>query len=227
MTSATPYQKLCTKTMLDVLYDTLSSFPTGMDITLVRNCWNILHKLVQVSYTGSTQTGTTQKASPKTTITVHYYVEKMSCILQQVKRDGEYHACHTQGTMDSPKTLTLHLLCPWSQHEGQPSAFPHKRLDHPSHAAELVLRAAAAGCRCAGQRMERASLAGLNPGTSSCTPAQAGDKASAHLTAQQEFDPVPEPSGLQSSLFLILPPEQPKGCSQGWLWPLPRPRDAL
>lgn len=87
------------------------------------------------------------------------------------------------------------------------------RLGHSSHAAELVLRAAAAGHmgRCAGQRMERASLAGLSPGTRPCIPTQAEDKASAHLTAEQEFDPVPEPSGLQSSLFLILPPAQPRG----------------
>lgn len=157
-------------------------------------------------------------------ITVHYYVEKMSCILQQVKRDGDHHACHTQGTMDSPKTLTLHLLCPWSQHEGQPSAFPHKRLDRPSHAAELVPRAAAAGCR---SKDGEAILGWAQPRDQLLHPAQAGDKAGAHLTAEQEFDPVPEPSGLQSSLFLILPPEQPKGCSQGRLWPLPQPKDAL
>lgn len=103
------------------------------------------------------------------------------------------------------------------------------RLDHLSHAAQLVPRAAAAGHtdRCDGQRMEKASLAGLSPGTSSYTPAQAGDKASAHLTAEREFNPVPEPSGLQSSPFLILPPAQSDRCSQGWLWPLPQPRDAL
>lgn len=133
-------------------------------------------------------------------IIVHYYVEKMPHILQRLKRDGEHRFCHSQGTMDSPKASTLHLLSFSPQKPG---------LDHPSHAAQLVLRAAAAGHTdsCGGQRMERASLAGL----SSCTPAQAGNKASAHLTAEQESDPVLEPLGLQSSPFLILPPAQPRG----------------
>lgn len=87
------------------------------------------------------------------------------------------------------------------------------RLDHPTRAAQLMPRAAAARHmdRRGGQRMERASSARLSPGARSCTPAQAGDKTSALITAEQEFDPVPEPFGLQSSPFLILPPAQPRG----------------
>lgn len=104
------------------------------------------------------------------------------------------------GTMESPKAplCTSSALC---------FSLQMPRLHHPSHAAQLVLRAAAAGHMdsCGGQRMERASLAGLSQGPApACQP-------SAHLTAEQEFDPVLEPSGLQSSPFLILPPAQPRG----------------
>lgn len=38
-----------------------------------------------------------------------------------------------------------------------------------------------------------------------------GNEAIAVLAAEQEFDPVPGPFGLQSSPFLILPPAQPRG----------------
>lgn len=76
---------------------------------------------------------------------------------------------------------------------------------------------AAAGCtdRRGGQRMESTSLAGLSPKARFCTPAQAGDEAIAVLAAQQEFDPVPGPFGLQSSPFLILSPAQPRGIGSG------------
>lgn len=99
---------------------------------------------------------------------------------------------------------------PQSPHSAppQPLLSPQRpRLDHPSHAAQLVLRAAAAGhmARCGGQRMERASLAGLSPGTSSCMPAQCTPHSRARI------HPVLEPCGLQSSPFLILPPAQPRG----------------
>ena len=67
-----------------------------------------------------------------------------------------------------------------------------------------------------GRRMENASLAGLSPGARFCAPAQAGDEATAVLTAQQEFDPTPGPFGLQSSPFLILAtPAQPRGMWAG------------
>lgn len=99
-------------------------------------------------------------------------------------------------------------------HKGQPSAFPHKcqgwitPLMQHSLCRGLQLPDTWAGVVAKGWRGH--PLAELSPGTSSCTPAQAGDKASAHLTAEQEFDPAPEPSGLQSSPSLILPPAQPR-----------------
>lgn len=96
------------------------------------------------------------------------------------------------------------------------------RLDHPTRAAQLMPRAAAARHmdRRGGQRMERASSARLSPGARSCTPAQAGDKTSALITAEQEFDPVPEPFGLQSSPLPHPPPGTTKrdAVKDGFGW---------
>lgn len=76
--------------------------------------------------------------------------------------------------------------------------------------------------------MESASLAGLVPGARCCTLDQAGDEAVAVLAAEHEFDPMPGPFGLQSFLPPHPPPSTTKGgCSQGWLWLVPRPGDAL
>lgn len=155
----------------------------------------------------------------------------MPCVLQRVRRDGEHHVCHSQGTMGSPKAPTLHLLCPWSQHEGQPSAFPHKCRGWITPLAQ------------------HSSCRGLQlPDTWTGVVAK-GWRGHPQLGSAQGPDPAPQPrqgtrpvhSSQQSKNLTLCrshlgckaPPSSSslrhnqEGCSQGWLWLVPQTRDAL
>lgn len=149
-------------------------------------------------------------------ITVHYKVEKMPCILQQVKRDGEHRVCHSQGPWRPPKPPLCTSSAPAFPHKGQGWITP---LMQHSWCWGLQLLDTWPGVVAKGWRGHPWLGSAQGPAPA-CQP-------SAHLTAEQESTLCWSHEGCKAPPSSSSLQHNQEGCTQGWLWLLPQPGDAL